>query len=230
MARGASADVLAAVVGELRARYTSDDGGVEDDTRLTVATFMRELLRVATDAMNRVRTDWLPLVFVGKHEPRSQAEMAKALTGVQREEQGRLAELWQEMYDEAGIGPSLLTLHLPEISALLGEVVRGPSWALRRAAAFALLELRSKLSAEAIARQPQQQRELGETAVMLHEKKWRDKEGAAASDIEKHAQAHAPPASVPAPAAAAAAAAAAEGATPMSLAPEAGDGADSGDF
>lgn len=72
MARGASSETLSKLVAELSSRYTSDEGGVEDAMRVAVGELTRELLRVASDAMNRVRAEWLPLAFVGKHEPRSQ--------------------------------------------------------------------------------------------------------------------------------------------------------------
>ena len=59
-------------------RYVSDEAGTDDAMRLSVASLLRELLRGATDAMNRVKVEWVPLLFVGKHEPRSQKEIADA--------------------------------------------------------------------------------------------------------------------------------------------------------
>lgn len=184
VARGAPLEVLTRVVSELLERYVSDDGGVEDAVRLAVGGMTRELLRVATDAMMKVRTDWLPLVFLGRFEPRSQAERADAPTAAQNEEKGKLGRLWGEVYDEAGIGPSLLTTHLPEILALLRRVVESPSWALRRAAAYGLLELQVQVPAAALDRQPAHKEEMGRLAALLHVKKWRDKEGDAAKKIE----------------------------------------------
>ena len=35
---------------------------MDDSTRLAIGELTRELLRVATDAMNRVRAEWLPLL------------------------------------------------------------------------------------------------------------------------------------------------------------------------
>ena len=83
---------------------------MDDAMRLSVASLLRELLRGATDAMNRVKVEWVPLLFVGKHEPRSQKEVADAPTTVQREEKGKLAKLFEEASDEAGIGPSALAV------------------------------------------------------------------------------------------------------------------------
>ena len=91
-------------------RYVSDEAGTDDAMRLSVARLLRELLRGATDAMNRVTVEWVPLLFVGKHEPRSQKEIADAPTTAQREEKGRLAKLFEESSDEAGIGPSALAV------------------------------------------------------------------------------------------------------------------------
>ena len=185
VAKGAPTEVLGRVVEELLERYVSDDGGVEDGIRLAVGGMARELLRVATDAMMRVRTDWLPLLFLGKHEPRSQVEQANAPTAAQKEEKGKLAALWNEVYDEAGVGPSLLTLHLPEIMALLTRVVNGPSWALRRAAAYGLIELESVVPAASLERHPKEKEQMGRLAAVLTERKWRDKEGDALKAIEK---------------------------------------------
>lgn len=61
--------------------------------RLAMGQLIRELLRGATDAMNRLRTEWVPLLFLGKHEPRTQAEMADAPTQAQKEERGKLASV-----------------------------------------------------------------------------------------------------------------------------------------
>jgi len=196
VARGASAEMLAKVVGELRERYTSDEGGVEDSTRLSVAAMVRELLRGATDAMNRVQVDWIPLAFLGKHEPRTQQEVADAPTAAQKAERGKLASLWLEAYDEAGIGPSKLTLHLPEIMALLTHVVNGPSWALRRAAAHCLLDLHKEVPAEALGRHPAEKAAMGELAALLRDKRWRDKEGETAAEIERLGNLVRPPAKV----------------------------------
>ena len=74
---------------------------------------MREAVMMATDAMGRVKTDWVALLFLGQNEPRSQKEVADAPTKAQKEELGKLATLWKEAYDEAGIGPSALLVHTP---------------------------------------------------------------------------------------------------------------------
>ena len=199
VARGAPIDALGKVVDELRLRYISDEGGTDDGMRLAVGGLVAELLRGATDAMAKVRAEWLPLAFLGRFEPRTQAEVAAAPTAAQKAERGKLASLWLEAGDEAGIGPSALTLHLPEIVAMLTDVVHGPSWALRRAAAFGLLELHKQVPKASLERQPAQLKQLGELAVLLRDKKWRDKEGDAAAQIDALAEAVSPkPATPPA--------------------------------
>jgi len=193
VSRGATADVLGKLVSDLQAKYVSDAGGVEDDLRLAIGMLLRELLRGATDAMNRVRAEWVPLVFLGKFEPRSQREVADAPTNAQKDERGKLATVFLEAYDEAGIGPSALGLHLGEIVGLLTLVVEGPSWALRRAAAFGLLALHAEVPATTLGRAPAAITEQMERlAVMLREKKWRDKEGDAVERIGKLAAAARP--------------------------------------
>ena len=192
VARGAPIEVLAQVVGELKARYVSDEGGVEDGVRLAVGGMMRELLRGATDAMAKVKADWVALAFLGKHEPRTQAEVAAAPTNAQKSERGKLAAIWLEAYDEAGVGPSALLVHLPEIVGLLRQVVEGPSWALRRAAAHCVVELHAQLPKGSLERQPTEGEQLGRLAVRLRERKWRDKEGEVADEIRKLAAAVAP--------------------------------------
>ena len=122
---------------------------MDDAMRLSVASLLRELLRGATDAMNRVKVEWhacahddalrpigatdamnrvkvewVPLLFVGKHEPRSQKEVADAPTTVQKEEKGKLAKLFEEASDEAGIGPSALA-----VCTCLTECLRLPRMA-----------------------------------------------------------------------------------------------------
>ena len=51
----------------------------------------------------------------------------------------------QPLATEAGIGPSVLGLHLPEVLGLLRTLVHGPSWALRRSAAHGLLEIQASV-------------------------------------------------------------------------------------
>ena len=189
VARGASAETLSKLVSHLTELYISDEGGVEDSMRLAVGELTRELLRVATDAMNRVRAEWVALAFVGKHEPRSQKENAEAQNKSQREERGKLASMWLESYDEAGITPSVLGLHLPEVLPLLTTIVHGPSWALRRAAAHGLLEIQDKVPKTML--KAEQAAEMGRLAARLVEKRWRDKEmGEQAKQIEALARAH----------------------------------------
>ena len=101
--------------------------------------------------------------------------MEAAPTAAQREDAGKLANLWIEAYDEAGIDPSRVTLHLKKVLALIGTLIEGTSWALRRAAAFSLVELRevAKVPLDA---DPSLTAELMRLAAVLQEKKWRDKE------------------------------------------------------
>ena len=142
VARGAPLDSVSGLVCDLVNRYVNE-AATDDEGRQAIGSLMRELMRGASDAMAKVQTDWLPLAFVGRHEPRTQAEAA-ALDerGVRHsEDKGRIATLWTEAYDEAGIGPSTLGLHAGEVLAFLGHIVEGTSWALRRAAAYALVEL-----------------------------------------------------------------------------------------
>merc|ERR1712087_362960 len=119
-------------------RYVNQSAA-EEDERLAIALMLRELLRGAPDAMGAVRSDWLPLAFVGRHEPRWQSEL---LNPADKDEPGKLAESWREAYVEAGVGSSAASLHLHELVSLLTCLVDGPSWALRRAAAFSLIELK----------------------------------------------------------------------------------------
>ena len=146
-------------------------------------------LLTALGATWQVRAEWLPLLFVGKHEPRTQKETADAPTEVQRQERGKLAAMWLEAYDEAGITPSVLGLHLPEVLPLLTTIVHGPSWALRRAAAYGLLEIGDKVSKTMVS--ADQGKVMGALAARLVEKRWRDKEhGEQAAQIGELARAH----------------------------------------
>jgi hypothetical protein len=105
----------------------------------------------ATDAMNRVKVEWVPLLFVGKHEPRSQKEVADAPTTVQKEEKGKLAKLFEEASDEAGIGPSALAvctcltecLRLPRMASDEAGIGRrgAPAGDLRRSVSLPLIAL-----------------------------------------------------------------------------------------
>ena len=71
--------------------------------------------------------------------------------------------------------------------------MRGPSWALRRAAAYGLIELDKLVPASALDRAPQHRERMGRLASMLHERRWRDKEGDAAKAIEAMGAPFAPP-------------------------------------
>ena len=83
--------------------------------------------------------------------------------------------MWGEAFDEAGIGPSTVGLHLSEVLSLIGALIEGTSWALRRAAAFALVELAATAKIP-LAAKPELGKEVERLAVLLRDKKWRDKE------------------------------------------------------
>merc|ERR1719152_577425 len=71
---------------------------------------------------------------------------------------------------------------------LLATIVHGPSWALRRAAAHALLEIETAVPPTM---KQAHAAEMGKLAARLVERRWRDKEwGDAASRIEAIARAH----------------------------------------
>ena len=76
VARLCSADQLAELVRGLASRYAGETSpqATDEDARMTVALFVRELLRGAPDAMGAVRVEWLPLAYLGRHEPRWQSE------------------------------------------------------------------------------------------------------------------------------------------------------------
>ena len=129
---------------------------------------MRELLRGAPDAMGAVRAEWLPLACCGRHEPRWQSEEKSS-----DNEPGKLAAVWREAYDEAGISQGIALLHMAELLELLHSLVHGPSWSLRRAAALTIVEL-----AAAPQLQPAPKAKLLELAAALadKQKRWYDKE------------------------------------------------------
>jgi len=146
----------------------------EEGERLVLATLVRELGRGAPDAMAGLRADWLPLAFVGRHEPLWDAEVAEVAA---RDEAGKLASVWEEAYDEGGGGPGAVAAHLPEVLGLLGKLVEGQSWALRRAAAAALVEL-ATLSSGALTRRADAAPQMEALAARLREpsRRWVDKE------------------------------------------------------
>ena len=76
VSRLCSADQLAELVRGLASRYAGETSpqATDEDARMTVALFVRELLRGAPDAMAAVRLEWLPLAYLGRHEPRWQSE------------------------------------------------------------------------------------------------------------------------------------------------------------
>ena len=76
LSRLCSADQLAELVRGLASRYAGETSpqATDEDARMTVALFVRELLRGAPDAMAAVRLEWLPLAYLGRHEPRWQSE------------------------------------------------------------------------------------------------------------------------------------------------------------
>ena len=67
-------------------------------------------------------------------------------------------------------------MHAPDIFALLKRVVEGTSWALRGAAAKAVLEL-GDTSGGALRKRPAEAEALEALVAQLRERKWRDKEG-----------------------------------------------------
>jgi hypothetical protein len=140
----------------------------EEGERLVLATLVRELGRGAPDAMAGLQADWLPLAFVGRHEPRWQDDEPG---------KGKLASVWEEAYDEGGGGPGAAAAHLPELILLLTRLVDGQSWALRRAAAGALTELAAQ-GGNAMASQPAAAPALAALAAKLREpsRRWVEKE------------------------------------------------------
>uniref|UniRef100_A0A7S4BN83 Non-specific serine/threonine protein kinase n=2 Tax=Chrysotila carterae TaxID=13221 RepID=A0A7S4BN83_CHRCT len=171
MARAAPPEPLGELLQGMLARY-ADGAGAEEEERLVIASLVRELQRSASDAMAKVLVDWLPMAFVGRHEPRWESE--RAVPG-EKDEDGKLAAVWREAYDEAGGNAGAVTAHLPEVLALLRAFTDGVSWALRRAAAFALLEM-STLSNGALMKRPEQA-EMRKLAEMLCDgRKMRERE------------------------------------------------------
>jgi len=88
--------------------------------RLVLAALVRELGRGAPDAMAGLQADWLPLAFVGRHEPRWESE---ADAPGQKNEAGKLASAWEEAYDEGGGNPGAAATHLLELLALLHRCI-----------------------------------------------------------------------------------------------------------
>jgi proteasome component ECM29 len=172
LARGAPPEPLGELLRGLLERYEGE-AAAEEEERLVVASLVCELQRGAPDAMQAVRTDWLPHAFLGRYEPRFEREgKAKG----EEKEKGVLASAWEEAYDEAGGGTGAVLLHAPEIFALLKRVVEGTSWALRGAAAKAVLEL-GDTSGGALRKRPAEAEALEALVAQLRERKWRDKEG-----------------------------------------------------
>jgi hypothetical protein len=98
------------------------DDAINDDARLTIANYLRELQRGASEAMEAVRCDWLPLAFVGRHEPRWELE-EKAGKGA--DEPGKLASTWHETFDESGGNAGSVLVHVDELLELLaGTILR----------------------------------------------------------------------------------------------------------
>jgi len=171
VARLVPADTLAELLQQLCVRYVDEAGSASDEeTRLAIAGLVREMLRGAPDAMGGVRADWLPLAYCCRHEPRWQSEEKSS-----DNEPGKLAEMWREGYEEAGISAGIAALHLPELLVLLAQMVDGPSWSLRRAAAHSIVELHAQPPALL---QPPKKAELERLAAALADKgkKWYDKE------------------------------------------------------
>ena len=198
VSRLCSAEQLAELVRGLASRYAGEGSphATDEDARMTVALFVRELLRGAPDAMAAVRVEWLPLAYLGRHEPRWQSEPPTKRGD--HAEPGKLAAVWREAYDEAGISSGIALLHVPELLALLAGAVNGLSWALRRAAALSIVELVAVPQLQAAPRA-----RLLELAALLadKQKKWYDKE-AELPKLQKLLDAAAPPAAAAAPPAA----------------------------
>lgn len=156
---------------ELLERYVGD-AAAEEEERLVIASLVSELQRGAPDAMQAVRSDWLPHAFLGRYEPRWERE-GKARG--EEKESGKLASAWEEAYDEAGGGTGAVLQHVAEILELLRRVVEGPSWALRRAAAHAVLELAAN-SGGTLLKRPAEAEAMAALVAQLRDRKWRDKE------------------------------------------------------
>lgn len=175
LARLTKPEPLGAMLTAFADRYAT--GAVttnEESERLVVATLVRELGRGAPDAMAGLRADWLPLAYVGRHEPRWESEADEP---GRQGEAGKLASVWEEAYDEGGGGPGAAAAHLPELLALLSRLVNGQSWALRRAAAAALTELATQAGG-ALAKRPDAAPAMAALAAKLREpsRRWVDKE------------------------------------------------------
>ncbi len=171
LAKHVGPDKLGDLVRCLSSRYISDEVIRSDEERLTVALLASELLRGAPDAMAAIRVDWVPLAFIGRHEPRWASEDDGVSLSEARHSPGKLAEAWREMYDEAGINKGAVAVHVAEIFEMLRQLVNGASWALRRASAHALVEL-----AELGLLQSRYADDAAALAVLLRSRKWRDKE------------------------------------------------------
>jgi len=120
LARAAPAEQLGTLVRGLVTRYVGEDA-INNEARLTIAALVRELQRGASEAMEAIRCDWLPLAFIGRHEPRWESEDAKG--GKTSDEPGKLASTWHEAYDESGGNAGAVVSHLDEVFELLTALV-----------------------------------------------------------------------------------------------------------
>ena len=88
---------------------TSPTRAAWNAVRMAVCGLMRRLLRSRATA-------WEDPIRLGRRLPRrARATLAdgdgRGADGLRGARAGKLATLWQEMYDEAGIGPSALLVH-----------------------------------------------------------------------------------------------------------------------
>ncbi|KAI9491193.1 proteasome stabiliser-domain-containing protein [Zychaea mexicana] len=127
----ATFDKICSFVRHLKKLYIED---TDEDAHSASALTAADMTRFATDRMNAVASEIVPLIYLGEHDP----------------DEG-IKKIWAAAWENLTSGTrSLVTIHADEIIDFAQPLLSSPSWATKQTAALAIADM-CKIGGKAIA-------------------------------------------------------------------------------
>ncbi|KAI7869867.1 proteasome stabiliser-domain-containing protein [Spinellus fusiger] len=122
VARLASFDTTVSFINHLKKLYIKEQ---DEEYHLSSAITALEMTRFATDRMNAVATDIVPLIYYGEHDPEK-----------------NLSDLWKEAWESLTSGTrSRVNLYMDEIIQFVQPLLSSSSWKVKQTAALTIADL-----------------------------------------------------------------------------------------
>ncbi|KAI9320591.1 proteasome stabiliser-domain-containing protein [Dichotomocladium elegans] len=118
----ATYDRLCSLVRHLKKLYIENN---DEDSRAASAVTTVEITRFATDRMNAIATEIVPLIYVGEHDPEKS-----------------ISNLWKDAWENLTSGTrSYVSLYADEIITFTEPLLSSSSWSTKQTAALAIADM-----------------------------------------------------------------------------------------